>query len=258
MVIEDEGERLVRYWGPPALADDDRHCRLRHGSQAGSGARRGVPRNLRLVRPPATPVRRPDRDLPVRRPRFVVDRHDRRGAAGGRSRTRPMRRCPASGFTPGSRLTGSTSPPTPSSWPARRGYASSIRHPPSLPLLPSVIPVLRAQGEPYISASIDAQYAVMAAAHRERVKVLLDGQGADELLGGYDLYLGVRTAGLLMSAHPLDAARELQAQVRRGPLSAGSAMWTALHAALPRDAVETVRAAIRRPVRHSLHGAARG
>ncbi len=50
-------------------------------------------------------------------------------------------------------------------------------------LLAGVMPVLRAQGEPYASGSIDAQHAVMAAAHQEGVKVLLDGQGADELLG---------------------------------------------------------------------------
>ena len=83
----------------------------------------------------------------------------------------------------------------------------------------------------------------MAAAHQEGVKVLLDGQGADELLGGYDLYLGVRTAGLLLSGHPLASARELRAQVRRGSGTPGSAMWAALHAALPRGTIETIRRA---------------
>ena len=111
------------------------------------------------------------------------------------------------------------------------------------PLLERVLPVLRAQGEPYQSSSVDAQFAVMAAAHQEGVKVLLDGQGADELLGGYDLYLGVRTAGLLLSGHPLASARELRAQVRRGSGTPGSAMWAALHAALPRGTIETIRRA---------------
>ena len=109
------------------------------------------------------------------------------------------------------------------------------------PLLASVLPVLRAQGEPYASASIDAQYAVMAAAHEARIKVLLDGQGADELLGGYELYLGVRTAGLTLGGHLLDAARELRADVANGPLSPSSAISTALHAALPRSAIEALR-----------------
>jgi asparagine synthase (glutamine-hydrolysing) len=110
------------------------------------------------------------------------------------------------------------------------------------PLLPAMLPVLRAQGEPFPSGSMGAQHAVMAAARTEGIKVLLDGQGADELIGGYDLYLGARAAGLLRSRHPTDAARELRAQVARGPSSAQGALWTALHAALPRPAVEALRA----------------
>jgi asparagine synthase (glutamine-hydrolysing) len=125
--------------------------------------------------------------------------------------------------------------------------------PAGVPLLRSVLPVIRAQGEPYASASIDAQYAVMAAAHAERIKVLLDGQGADELLGGYDLYRGVRTAGLLLSGHPRDAARELRAQVARGPASASSAM---LRRSMPPCLVAASRypRCLRRPVRHPRTG----
>ena len=106
-----------------------------------------------------------------------------------------------------------------------------------------MLPVLQAQGEPFASGSIVAQHAVMGAAHAEGIKVLLDGQGADELLGGYDLYLGTRAAGLARAGHPVSAARELRAQVARGPSTAGSAMATALHAALPRGAVEAIRGA---------------
>lgn len=45
------------------------------------------------------------------------------------------------------------------------------------------------QDEPVGSASIYAQYAVMKKAKEERVTVLLDGQGADEILAGYEYYL---------------------------------------------------------------------
>lgn len=45
--------------------------------------------------------------------------------------------------------------------------------------------VLRAQDEPYGSTSIHAQYHVFRTAHENGIKVMLDGQGADELLGGY-------------------------------------------------------------------------
>ena len=44
------------------------------------------------------------------------------------------------------------------------------------------------QDEPYGSASIVAQYAVMELAKKNRVTVLLDGQGADEQLAGYIPY----------------------------------------------------------------------
>ena len=115
--------------------------------------------------------------------------------------------------------------------------------PAGAPLLGAVLPVLRAQGEPFVSGSIVAQHAVMGAAHAEGIKVLLDGQGADELLGGYDLYLGTRPAGLALTGQLLDAARELRAQVARGPSTAGSAMSRALHAGLPRGAVEVIRGA---------------
>jgi asparagine synthase (glutamine-hydrolysing) len=109
------------------------------------------------------------------------------------------------------------------------------------PLLNAVLPVLRAQGEPYGSGSINAQFAVMAAAHKEGIKVLLDGQGADELLGGYLHYLGVRSAGLLYGGDLLGALRELQAQRRRGPFTAESILWALFHSGLPAGAVESIR-----------------
>jgi asparagine synthase (glutamine-hydrolysing) len=45
--------------------------------------------------------------------------------------------------------------------------------------------IIRAQDEPYGSTSIHAQYNVFKAACERNVKVMLDGQGADEILGGY-------------------------------------------------------------------------
>jgi asparagine synthase (glutamine-hydrolysing) len=44
------------------------------------------------------------------------------------------------------------------------------------------------QDEPYGSASIIAQYAVMQLANEHKVTVLLDGQGADEIMAGYIPY----------------------------------------------------------------------
>jgi asparagine synthase (glutamine-hydrolysing) len=44
------------------------------------------------------------------------------------------------------------------------------------------------QEEPFQTLSIYGQYRVMKLAHESSMKVLLDGQGADELLGGYHTY----------------------------------------------------------------------
>jgi asparagine synthase (glutamine-hydrolysing) len=57
------------------------------------------------------------------------------------------------------------------------------------------------QDEPFGSLSIYAQWCVMALAHEGRVKVLLDGQGGDELLGGYHSYFDYFWAGLLGRGH---------------------------------------------------------
>jgi asparagine synthase (glutamine-hydrolysing) len=48
--------------------------------------------------------------------------------------------------------------------------------------------LIRLQGEPFGSTSIYAQFRVFQAAQEQDVKVLLDGQGADELFAGYHGY----------------------------------------------------------------------
>lgn len=69
------------------------------------------------------------------------------------------------------------------------------------------------QDEPFGSLSIYAQYCVMRLA-REKVKVVLDGQGADELLGGYLAYQGSYHHMLIRSFHWLTAAREICSSLR--------------------------------------------
>lgn len=51
------------------------------------------------------------------------------------------------------------------------------------------------QDEPFGSTSIFAQWAVFAAANKAGVKVMLDGQGADEQLAGYHTMFGAHLAG---------------------------------------------------------------
>jgi asparagine synthase (glutamine-hydrolysing) len=70
------------------------------------------------------------------------------------------------------------------------------------------------QDEPFGSLSIYAQYCVMRIAQK-RVKVVLDGQGADELLAGYLGYQGSYLRGLLRSFHWWTAMRELVGSISR-------------------------------------------
>jgi asparagine synthase (glutamine-hydrolysing) len=53
------------------------------------------------------------------------------------------------------------------------------------------------QDEPFGSTSVYAQYRVFRLAREAGIKVLLDGQGADEMLAGYGYYFAAHLAGLL-------------------------------------------------------------
>ena len=67
--------------------------------------------------------------------------------------------------------------------------------------------LLEAQDEPFASLSIYAQYCVMRLAAMQ-VKVVLDGQGADEQLAGYIGYQWSHLRGLLAAGHLITALRE--------------------------------------------------
>jgi len=69
------------------------------------------------------------------------------------------------------------------------------------------------QDEPFGSLSIYAQYCVMRLA-KNNVKVVLDGQGADELLAGYLGYQASYIRGLVRSSHHGKALREIAGSLR--------------------------------------------
>jgi asparagine synthase (glutamine-hydrolysing) len=58
------------------------------------------------------------------------------------------------------------------------------------------------QDEPFLSTSIFAQWLVFRAAKERGAIVMLDGQGADEILGGYPGYFGAHLAGLFTTGKP--------------------------------------------------------
>lgn len=71
------------------------------------------------------------------------------------------------------------------------------------------------QEEPFESASIYLQWAVARLAAQHQVTVLLDGQGADELLGGYQSYLGPFQRDLLRSGRWAEAFHQTGALRKR-------------------------------------------
>ncbi|RYY85898.1 MAG: asparagine synthetase B, partial [Chitinophagaceae bacterium] len=80
------------------------------------------------------------------------------------------------------------------------------------------------QDEPVASASALAQYAVFSAAKKAGVTVLLDGQGADEMLAGYEKYYRWRwqellREGKLSQSGELEAARALDITETFGAVS---------------------------------------
>jgi len=90
-----------------------------------------------------------------------------------------------------------------------------------------------AQGEPFRSTSIFAQYRVFREAARVGIKVLLDGQGADELLAGYRGFLGIRLAELVRAGKIPAAAAFLRTCVRHLGVSAGYLVQKAAEYLLP-------------------------
>ena len=67
----------------------------------------------------------------------------------------------------------------------------------------------RAQEIPVPSGSLYAQWRVMAKAHESGMKVLLDGQGGDEVFAGYPLYFPAAAADDFLSLHPIAAWQTL-------------------------------------------------
>lgn len=92
-----------------------------------------------------------------------------------------------------------------------------------------------AQGEPFRSTSIYAQYRVFREAQRVGIKVILDGQGADELLAGYRSYLGVRLASLIRGGNLAKASAFLRSCLSQPGVSASYLVQKAAEYLLPQE-----------------------
>ena len=71
--------------------------------------------------------------------------------------------------------------------------------------------IVEGQDEPFGSTSMVAQWYVMRAARRAGLTVMLDGQGGDEVLGGYRALVGHRLADLAASGRVSSLARDFAA-----------------------------------------------
>jgi asparagine synthase (glutamine-hydrolysing) len=75
------------------------------------------------------------------------------------------------------------------------------------------------QEEPFHSSSIYAQWEVMRLARDCNVTVLLDGQGADEILAGYSTYLGAHVRGLILGGDYRGAWNSIRAHDRHNTMT---------------------------------------
>jgi asparagine synthase (glutamine-hydrolysing) len=103
--------------------------------------------------------------------------------------------------------------------------------PPVERFVDELVTIVRQQDEPFGSTSIAAQWFVFEAARREGMKVMLDGQGADEVLGGYEGYFMVIASNLLRRGRLLSYARfsrEHRALLGQPPLGRLHALWSVL------------------------------
>jgi len=89
------------------------------------------------------------------------------------------------------------------------GVDAHVCKPSGKDLLEELNQVIYFQDEPFGSTSIYAGWSVMSLVAREKIKVVLDGQGADEQLVGYQFDLGAYFASLLRSFHLVSLARQI-------------------------------------------------
>ncbi|WP_414578362.1 asparagine synthase (glutamine-hydrolyzing) [Anabaena sp. CCY 9402-a] len=107
------------------------------------------------------------------------------------------------------------------------------------------------QDEPFGSTSIYAQYRVFQMAQGVGIKVMLDGQGADELLGGYRPYLAARLASLLRQGKWQSASQLLQRTANLPEISQKKMLLRAVGLLLPPSLQPSMRQLVKKDVKPS-------
>ena len=101
--------------------------------------------------------------------------------------------------------------------------------------------LIQLQGEPFGSTSIYAQYKVMQLARMHNIKVLLDGQGADEIFAGYRPFLAARLAEFLQHGKIVKAAKFLTHIGKLPDVSLKKIIFQALSEFLPESTKLPIR-----------------
>ncbi len=114
---------------------------------------------------------------------------------------------------------------------AATGVIDHVVTPDGASLRQDLVSFVRTQGEPTPSLGAYTQYCVARAAASAGVKVLLDGQGADELLAGYHYQAGTYLAEIWSERGLLAASSETRALARN---TARSPFWLGALAAYHR------------------------
>jgi asparagine synthase (glutamine-hydrolysing) len=86
---------------------------------------------------------------------------------------------------------------------------------------------------PFMNLSIYAQYRVFRLAHEMGLKVMLDGQGSDELFGGYASLIGVRVTSLLAQGKLGEAVSLARRVPNTIPFTRINTLWSSLGRQLP-------------------------
>ncbi|MCH7526294.1 MAG: asparagine synthase C-terminal domain-containing protein, partial [Planctomycetes bacterium] len=103
--------------------------------------------------------------------------------------------------------------------------------------------LLRCQDEPVLSSAMLANYKVMSLISRHKTRVVLEGQGADEYLGGYHGMEHSYHADLLRTFRWSRLSSELRAHAHQSDATVASLLATAARRTIPR----MVRRALGRP-----------
>ncbi|MBR8842457.1 asparagine synthase (glutamine-hydrolyzing) [Pseudoalteromonas sp. JC3] len=93
--------------------------------------------------------------------------------------------------------------------------------------------LVRTQGEPFGSTSIYAQYRVFKEAKDKGITVMLDGQGADEMLAGYIFFQASLLAGLIRQGKLLKARRFYRSCIENTSSTSNYLIQTTVRELLP-------------------------